>query len=193
MMGRRSHSETKTLKPYNVLIDIYAHFTKSVQKIAETAELVRGGITNLELEALRYFDWPDNLSYARWGRRWWWNWNRRQIGIIAWLDVQYYSCRAILLPSGGQNINTQWRIRNVCFAPSPLPTKLSLCICEWESSSSWSANHLQGPKTFPVKNHLGLLCWNWVFHAEFEDLVSFGYQTFSPARALIENIHFAKH
>ena len=65
MMGRRSHSETKTLKPCNVLIDIYAHFTKSVQKIAETAELVRGGITNLELEALRYFDWPDKLSYAR--------------------------------------------------------------------------------------------------------------------------------
>ena len=63
MMGRRSHSETKTLKPYNVLIDIYAHFTKSVQKIAETAELVGEGITNLE--ALRYFDWPDKLSYAR--------------------------------------------------------------------------------------------------------------------------------
>ena len=65
MIVRRNdrHTETKTLKPYNVLIDIYAHFTKSVQKIAETAELVGEGITNLE--ALRYFDWPDKLSYAR--------------------------------------------------------------------------------------------------------------------------------
>ena len=142
------HSQTKTLKPYDILIAVYGHFTKSVQKIAETAELVREGITNLD--AVCYFDWPDKLGYARGGRRWWWNWNWRQIGIIAWQDVQYYSCRAILLPSGGQNINTQWRIRNVCFAPSPLPTKLSLCICEWESSSP-SANHLQEPKTFPVK------------------------------------------
>ena len=53
------HTETKTLKLYNI--------TKSVQKIAETAELIGEGITNLE--ALRYFDWPDKLSYARRGRR----------------------------------------------------------------------------------------------------------------------------
>ena len=39
---------------YNILIDIYVHFTKSVQKSAETAELVGEGITNLE--ALCYFD-----------------------------------------------------------------------------------------------------------------------------------------
>ena len=61
------HSETKTLKSCDVLIDVNTHFTKSVPKIAEIAELVREGITNME--ALRYFDWPDKLSYARGGRR----------------------------------------------------------------------------------------------------------------------------
>ena len=59
----RRKIETITWKPYNILIGIHAHFTKFVQKIAETAELVGEGITNLE--ALRYFDWPDKLSYAR--------------------------------------------------------------------------------------------------------------------------------